>query len=76
MGGIIRSESAEIFFQFFLWEDIVSSSSMSWNVHSDVVHLALPLLTTVSPNFQGALKGGFGEAVTVRHMPEPCEFQY
>ena len=34
----------------------------------DVVHPAFPLLTTASPNPQGALKDGFGEAVMVREF--------
>ena len=40
----------------------------------DVVHPAFPLLTTVSPTLQGALKVGFGEAVVACNMPEPCKF--
>ena len=40
----------------------------------DVVHPAFSLPTTASPTLQDALKGGLGEAVVVRDMPEPCEF--
>ena len=40
----------------------------------DVVHPAFPLPTTASSALQGALKGGFGEAVVVYDMPEPCKF--
>ena len=40
----------------------------------DVVRPAFPLLTTVSPALQGALKDGFGEAVVACDMPEQCVF--
>ena len=39
----------------------------------DVVHLLFPLLTTVQPTLQGALKNGFGEAPVACDMPEPCK---
>ena len=42
----------------------------------DVVHPAFPLPTTASPILQGALKDGFGEAVVVCNMPEPCKFPF
>ena len=38
-----------------------------------VVHSAVPLPTTASPTLQGALKGGSGEVVVARDMPEPSE---
>ena len=41
----------------------------------DVVYPAFPLPTMVSPTLQGALKGGFGEAVEACDMPDPCKFQ-
>ena len=41
---------------------------------SDVVHPVLPLPTTVSPSLQGALKNGFGKAVTAWYVPKPCKF--
>ena len=37
----------------------------------DVVHQAFPLPTTVSLTLQGALKGGFGEAVMACDMYKP-----
>ena len=37
----------------------------------DVVHLLFPLLTTVQPTLQGALKNGFGETAVACDMPEP-----
>ena len=40
----------------------------------DVVHPAFLLPTTLSSTLQGALKNGFGEAVVVCDMPEPCNF--
>ena len=40
----------------------------------DVVHPAFSLPTTASSTLQGALKNGFGEAVVVCDMPEPCKF--
>ena len=39
-----------------------------------VVHPAFPLLTTVLPTLQGALKDGFGEAAVVCDTLEPCKF--
>ena len=39
----------------------------------DVVHPAFPLPTTASPILRGALKDGFGEAVMVCDMLEPCK---
>ena len=39
----------------------------------DVVHPAFPLLTTASPTRQGALKGGFEEAVVACDMPISCK---
>ena len=52
----------------------------SWHVQGcplfDVVHLAFPLPTTVSPTLQGALKDGFGEAAVVCNVPKPCQFLF
>ena len=39
-----------------------------------VVHQAFPLLTSVSPTHQGAMRDGFREAVMACDMPEPWEF--
>ena len=50
----------------------MSSSGKGRDVY--LVHPAFPLPSTASPTLQGALKDGFGEAVVVRDMPEPCEF--
>ena len=65
----MRDDSAEILFQSFLQEVLVSSSGMGCPLFG--VHPAFPLPTTVSPTLQGALKDGFGEAVTACDMPEP-----
>ena len=72
----MRDNSAEIFFQTFLQEALVSSSGMDRDVHTllDVVHPAFPLSTTASPTLQGALEDGFGEAVGACDMSEPCKF--
>ena len=51
----------------------MSSSGVGRDVHSDVVYPACPLPTTMLPTLQGALKDGFGEAVTVCDMPKPCK---
>ena len=51
-------------FNSFLPEAIVSSSGMGRDASSlmlSIQHFTLP--TTTSPSLQGALKGGFGEAV-------------
>ena len=71
----MRNDSAEILFQSFLQEALVSSFGMDRDVHSlsDVVHPAFPLLTTASPTLRGALKDGFGEAVVACDMLEPCK---
>ena len=52
----------------------MSSSGVGRDVHSDVVYPACPLPTTMLPTLQGALKDGFGEAVTVCDLPEACKF--
>ena len=71
----MRDDSAEILFQSFRQETIVSSFGMNRDVDSfDVVHPAFPLLTTVSPTLQGGLKDGFGKAVMACDMPKPCTF--
>ena len=40
----------------------------------DVVHPEFPLPTTASPTLHGAMRDGFGEAVVVCGMSEPCKF--
>ena len=47
---------------------------VQWCPLFDVVHPAFPLPTTAPPAVQGAVKDGFGEAVVVCDMPEPCKF--
>ena len=56
-------DSAEIIFQPFLHETLVSSSGMGRDVHS-------LMLSTASPTLQGALKDGFGQAVAACDMLE------
>ena len=72
----MRDDSAEILLQ--------SSASggpceQFWHGHGcplfDVVYSSPFLLPTMaSPTLQGALKDGFGEAVVICDMPEPCKF--
>ena len=69
----MRDDSAEILFQSFLQEALLSSSGMGRYVH-DVVHPAFPLPTAASPYFQGPLKDGLGEAVLACDMSELCKF--
>ena len=65
----MRDDSAEILFQSFLQEALVSSSGMGRDVHSSMfVHPAFPLPTMVSSTLQDALKDGFGEAVVACDM--------
>ena len=71
----MRDDSAEILFQSFLQEALVSSSGMGRDVHSSMfVHPAFPLPTMVLSTLQDALKDGFGEVVVVCDMPEPYKF--
>ena len=70
----MRDDSAEILFQFFLQEALVSSSGMSRDVRSLMSTPALSLPTKALPILQGALKDGFGEVVRACDMPEPCKF--
>ena len=49
---------------------------MGRDVHSDVVHPALPLPTTALRTLQGVLKESFEEAVAACDMPEPCTFPF
>ena len=71
----MRDDSAELLFQSFLQEALMSSF---WHGQRcqlfDVVPPAFPLPTTASPTLQGALKDGFGEAAVACDMPEPCKF--
>ena len=71
----MTDHSAEILFQCFLQETIVSSSGMGQRCALlDVVHPAFPLPTKASPTFHGALKDDSGKAVVACDMPEPCQF--
>ena len=74
----MRDDSAEILFQSFLQEALVFVSSSVWYRQGcplfDVVHSAFSPPIVASPTLQGALKDGFGEAVTAYDMPEPCKF--
>ena len=49
VSGDMRDDSAEILFQSFLKEALVSSTYMGRDVYFDVVHPAFPLPTTASP---------------------------
>ena len=73
--GHVRDDSADILFQSFLQEALVSSSGMARDLSSlNVVHPAFPLQTTALPTLKGALKSDFEEATAAGHMPEPCKF--
>ena len=52
----------------------MSSSGMGRNAHFLMLSKAFPLPTTELPTLQGALRDGFGEAVVVCDMLEPCKF--
>ena len=69
-GGMIYN-SAEVLFQPFLREAVVSISGMdsTWCPPLDVDHLAFLLPTTAFATLQGAEKGGFGEALAADDMP-------
>ena len=70
----MRDTSADILFWSFL-QALVSSSGMRGGYPLfDVVSPGFALPTTVSPTLQGAMKGGFGEAVVTCNMPKPCKF--
>ena len=71
----MRDDSADILFQSFLQEALVSSSGMARDLSSlNVVHPAFPLLTTASSTLQGAMKDGFGEAVVTCKYPNHANF--
>ena len=57
--GDTRDNPAEIPFQSFLQEALVSSSGVGRDVF-DVVHTAFALPTTALPTLQGARKDDFG----------------
>ena len=68
-GGEVRDDSAEIFFQSFLQEALLSSFGMGRDVHSLMLSIQHFLCSA-----QGALNDGSGEAVMACDMPEPCKF--
>ena len=73
----MRDDSAEIFFQSFMQEALVSSSGMGRDVHSlmmSIQHFLLP--STASPILLGALKDGLGEAVVACDTPAPSKFPF
>ena len=73
----MRDDSAEIFFQSFMQEALVSSSGMGRDVHSlmmSIHHFLLP--STASPILLGALKDGLGEAVVACDTPAPSKFPF
>ena len=73
--GNMTDNSAEIPFQSFLRETIVSSHDHGQGRPLfDVVSREYPLPTTALPTLQGVSKDGFGEAGLVFDMPESCEF--
>ena len=65
----MRDDSAEILFQSFPQEALVSSSGIGQGCPLfDVVHPAL------SPTLQGTLKDGFRDSPAACDMLEPCNF--
>ena len=70
-GGGMKDDTAEILFQSFLQEALVSSF---WHGQGcplfDVVHPAFPLPTRASPTLKDAPKDGFVEAVVPCEIPE------
>ena len=71
----MRDDSAEILFQSFLQEALVSSSGIEQGCPLfAIVHPAFSLLTAVLSTLQGVLQNGVEEAVMARDMPESCDF--
>ena len=71
----MRNDSAEILFQSFLQETLLSTVGMWAGVSTlGFVKPAFSLPTIPSSTLQGALKDGFGEAVMACDMSEPCKF--
>ena len=71
----MRDDSAEVLFQSFLQEALVSGSGMGRDVHSLTLSIQHFLCRPWRrPTLDGALKDGFGEAVVACDMPEPCKF--
>ena len=70
----MRDDSAEILFQSFLLEALVSSSGTGRDVHSLMLSIQHFLCRSRRRLFSKVLKDGFGEAVVACDMPEPCKF--
>ena len=72
----MRVDWAEVLFQSFLRDALVSSSGMGWEGCPllAIVYPAFPLPTVTSPVLQNAPQNGFGEAAVTRDMPELCKF--
>ena len=68
----MRNDSAEIFFQSFLQEALVSSSGMGRDVHC--LMLSIHHFLCRPRRCHGVLKDGFGEAVVACDMPKSCKF--
>ena len=71
----MADDSAEILSRCLLQKAIVSSSGMGRDVHSLMLSIQLFLCHPymASPTLQGDLKDGFGEAVVLCDMLEPCK---
>ena len=73
IGGDMTDDSAEILFQSFLQEVIVSRSGVGRDVQFLVLYIQYFLCRPRRRlPFQGDLKDGFG--VVACDMPEPCKF--
>ena len=72
-GDMRHDSAAEILFQSFLQEALVSSSNMGRDVHSLILSIQ-QFICRPRPALQGFLKDGFGEAVVECDVPEPCKF--
>ena len=72
--GHMTDDSAEMFFQCFLQEAIVSSSGIGWDAHSLMLSIKHSLRRPRRrPPSNVPLEDGFGEAVVASDMPEPCK---
>ena len=70
----MRDDSAEIIFQYFLQEALVSSSGMGRDVHSLMLSFQHFLCQPRIARPTWCPEGWLGEAVVVCDMPEPCKF--
>ena len=67
-GTIQQRSSSSLFCRRPLWAVLAWAGIRTF----DVVYPAFPLPTTASSTVQGAPKDGFGEAVVLYDIPEPC----